>query len=107
MKFKRGDFARNTETGEVFKVFAYEENVPTIGSIIQRWPKNGRQEVRDMFSGEHFERASAHDLMLWKRKQREAALDGQSVSGRHDGTLNKRALAAMRRVHPKNDEEAG
>lgn len=56
---------------------------------------------------EDFENMSAHNLMLWKRKQREAALDGQSVSGNHNGTLNKRVLDAMRRVHPKNDGEQG
>ena len=49
---------------------------------------------------EDFEKMSAHEIMLWKRKQREI-LGGHSVSGKHNGTMNGRALTAMRRLHPK------
>ncbi|WP_296643011.1 hypothetical protein [Roseinatronobacter sp.] len=45
---------------------------------------------------------TGHERMVWKRRAK--VLDCVSVSGKHDGTLNKRAMAAMRIAHPKSGE---
>lgn len=57
------------------------------------------KEDLDLIRGEH--KQPTREEMDAQACPQYEILGGQSVSGRHDGTLNKRALAAMRRVYPK------